>query len=46
MHGGGDQDVEEDARAELQGLTLVPISAQLERTLLLSAQLKPTLSPI
>ena len=32
--------------APSQGLTLVPISAQLELTLPLSAQLKLTLSPI
>ena len=48
--------VAEDGRGELhvaggvhavrQGLTLVPISAQLELTLPLSAQLKLSLSPI
>jgi hypothetical protein len=39
LHGGVRQ------RRGGQGLTLVPISAQLELTLPLSAQLKPTLSP-
>jgi hypothetical protein len=34
-----------DGAAVIQGRTLVPISAQLERTLPLSAQLKVTLSP-
>ena len=34
------------AQAVQQGLTLVPISAQLELTFPLSAQLKLTLSPI
>ena len=36
----------EEDEARPQGLTLAPISAQLELTLPLSAQLKPTLSAI
>jgi len=42
---GGDQR-ERGGLAGVQGLALVPISAQLELTLPLFAQLKPTLSPI